>query len=300
MSNEPSSMKEVQWTDDVIRWQGGLGGNTRNEQELNDNDDDSDDGCLVDPFADPDPTELNTFSFVLPPHSTNMKTSDKGLNDEGTIIDVIIKGYKTGSDAVWKSTGLTLWKASHYLCEYQIENGRVLFENKRVLELGAGLGLNGILCWKIMCALQLGDGSTGSVCITDGDSDALVHLRENIQRNQSMDCNNTTPQVICHQLLWGSSTSQTFLGDIAQHKRYDTIIASDIIYAPSIIEPLWETIETMLDKDGVFVMAFARRKVPVSIELVLEAAVKHKFGYDLVKEDKIEGIWVYVFRYAEV
>lgn len=40
-------------------------------------------------------------------------------------------------------------------------------------------------------------------------------------------------------------------------------------------------------------MAFARRKVPISIELVLQLVVGHGFEYELVKEDREEGA---VFR----
>ena len=88
---------------------------------------------------------------------------------------------------------------------------------------------------------------------------------------------------------------------------YDVIIASDIIYSPVIVEPLWETVETLLikpnvdsgkEEGGVFVMAFARRKVPVSIEMVCEKAVENGFTYEIVKEDEEEGIWVYTFRYV--
>lgn len=305
MNTETPTVKEVQWTDDAIRWQGGLHGDLRDEQS-NANDD-RDNGCMVDPFADPDPTELQTYQFVVPSFDgLGIRSCDSGScdaaagaadKDKGTKIEVTIRGYKTGADAVWKSTGLTLWKASLYLCQYQVENPH-LFQG-RVLELGAGLGLNGILGWKMMCAFpseSAGDYEN-SVCITDGDSDTLVHLRENIQRNKSAKCNATIPAVSCHQLLWGADTSRTFLTHIA-HKKYQTILASDIIYAPSIIEPLWETIQALLEPKGVFVMAFAKRKVPVSIELVLESAKQHEFRYELMREDLEEGIWVYIFQFV--
>jgi predicted nicotinamide N-methyase len=292
-------MQEVKWTDDAIRWQGGLDGDTSSQRNKDEDESSTDEGgCMVDPFADPDPTELQTFRFVIPSNPSADAEEQSQLNH----IEVSIQGYKTGADAVWKSTGLTLWRASHYLCQYQVEHPQLFAGN--VLELGAGLGLNGILGWKIMCqyynASYPKESNHNSVCITDGDSDALVHLRENIQRNRmnsSSSCDNDTPEITCHQLLWGLSTSQTFLNHVARNKKYNTIIASDVIYAPSIVEPLWETIQTLLDNDGVFVMAFARRKVPVSIELVLESAEGHGFRYELVKEDKEEGIWVYLFRF---
>lgn len=277
MNNE--EIKEVEWTDDAIRWHGGLDGDiiSNNDEE------NSYDGCVIDPFADPSPTEIQTIKC-------------------SATIEVHIKCYKMEADAVWKSTGLALWRASHYLCQYQVENSLELFRNKRVIELGAGLGLNGLVAWKIMCELSSecdtqDEMHSGSVCITDGDTDALVILRENIQRNQSP-CQNSKPQITAHQLLWGASTSQEFLAHITQNQKYETIIASDIIYALSIVVPLWETIQTLLETDGVFVMAYARREVPVSIELVLKEATRFGFVYELVKEDQEDGIWVYEFRFA--
>lgn len=185
-----------------------------------------------------------------------------------------------------------------------------MFVGKRVLELGAGLGLNGILAWRMMdvCGADSEDGR-GEVCITDGDSDALVHLRDNIERNRpsttaptndDVDINNTDrTKVSCHQLIWGKQSSLSFLQHHTNNQKYNLLLASDIIYAACIIEPLWETVQTLLDEhDGVFVMAFARRKVPVSIELVLESAVEKGFEYELAKEDLEEGIWVYLFRHV--
>ena len=46
-------------------------------------------------------------------------------------------------------------------------------------------------------------------------------------------------------------------------------------------------------------MAYARRKVPVSIEMVCEIGEEAGFVHEMVKEDKEEGIWVYKFRYKE-
>ncbi len=44
-----------------------------------------------------------------------------------------------------EDVGLQLWRASFYMCDFLIEN-KHLFENKNVVELGAGLGLFSIVC----------------------------------------------------------------------------------------------------------------------------------------------------------
>lgn len=311
-----AALEEVVWRDDLIRWEGGLNGDIKKSASDNDDDSSSDNGQF-DLFADPDPFEMFNFDFTLPSNNHQDNEVDSSNNNiSKRTLPLKIKGYKTDAEQVWQSTGLTLWRASHYLCEYQIEHYSELFtSNKRVLELGAGLGLNGILAWRLMLlnasaeSGNVGTGNGGEVCITDGDIDALVHLRENVERNRPSSTDDddngdnntkaTSNKVSCHQLIWGQESSQKFLSHIAHNQKYDVLIASDIVYSAVIVEPLWETVSTLLEREGgVFVMAFARRKVPVSIDLVLEKAVESGFGYDLVKEDLEDGIWVYEFRFS--
>jgi len=284
-----ASIEEVKWTDDSIRWEGGLNVKTSTTDEgIDDDDSDDDENYMVDPFADPDPFEIFPFQFKHPDNK------DKSIN-------VQIRGYKKDADEVWQSTGLTLWRASDYLCQYQMENMH-LFQNKRTIELGAGLGLNGILAWRSTVSFP-----NSEVCITDGDSDALVHLRENVERNNQTTNDEDIGKVSCRQLIWGKDSSENFLERIANNQKYDVIIASDIIYAAVIVEPLWETIRALLkqpsdgdEEGGVFVMAYARRtNIPVTIEVVLKAAIENGFVYELVKEDDDDGIWVYTFHFGE-
>ncbi len=321
-----AAIEEVVWRDDSIRWEGGLrvGGGDKKKTDDDGSESDGSQEYLIDPFADPDPFEVFSFDFHLPPAtasndgdgSKRMQDTVSETNSKKTI-SIQIRGYKTDAEEIWQSTGLTLWRASDYLCEYQVEQYKQLFSsNKRVLELGAGLGLNGILAWKLMMQQEANhdisesvDGSrkrnqAGEVVITDGDSDALVHLRDNVERNRptsSSSSNHREEKMVLakvHQLIWGKESSEKFLKTISDNTKYDVLLASDIIYSPVIVEPLWETVQTLLDTSGVFVMAFARRKVPVSIDLVLSASVEKGFGYQLVKEDlDDEGIWVYEFRF---
>ena len=107
------SLEEEQWTDASIRWPGYKAVTYDSEEE---------EECgYMDPFKDPDPFNIFSFQFDRP-----------GNSDES--IDINIRGYKTDSDEVWESTGLTLWRASEYLCEYQLKRHE-LFQNKRILEV---------------------------------------------------------------------------------------------------------------------------------------------------------------------
>ncbi len=179
----------------------------------------------------------------------------------------------------------------------------VVFDDSFGFKLGAGLGLNGVLAHKL---------GANSVVITDGDSDALVELRKNIAVNRIQNDDNTT--LSAAQLIWGLESSEAFL-DNATNKslQFSIIIASDVIYAPMVIDPLFETVRTLLCKpNGEFWMAFAVRKVPVTIEFVLQKAKDHGFRYELVDEqidgggngeDDVEGnpetgpVFIYKFRW---
>ena len=270
-------MEEKKWRDSAIRWP-----DDKKTFESDEEEEEEETG-FMDPFKDPDPFQMFDFQFKIP------NNIDKNVPERS--IDVKIRGFKTDADEIWESTGLTLWRASDYLCEYQVENVDI-FDGKRVLELGAGLGLNGILVWLMT--------KRSTIVITDGDTTALVHLRENIERNRPSDVNEDSSTVSCSQLLWGKETSLKFLEIVGENKKYDVLLASDIIYAQCIIQPLWETVQTLLNRsNGLFVMAFAKRKVPVSIAYVLESAEKNGFSHEKVKEDTEEGIWVYLFRFKE-
>lgn len=153
------------------------------------------------------------------------------------------------------------------------------------------------------------------ICVTDGDTKALACLRENADRNRSRKKRTTSGTgekkpggrgtLSCHQLIWGKETAARFLNnrhDDAQEqgRAFDVIIASDIVYAECIVGPLWETVQTLLNRNGgIFIMVFARRKVPVSIDCVLESATKAGFEYSGGEDESEPGICTYTFRWKE-
>lgn len=292
--DEINEEQDVKWTDAQIRWpEDKVSPDDEGESE------DDEDENPFDPFADPDPHEIFSFRFVPKKSASNNEEPIEGDDDDDEkSIRVEIHGYKTDSDQVWESTGLTLWKASKYLCDYMVEHAEKL-KGQRVLELGAGLGLNGVL------AHRLGAEST---VITDGDSDAMVELRKNIRVNRV-----EGRALSASQLIWGLESSEAFLkSSKSATSKFSMIIASDVIYASIVIDPLFETVRTLLQPDGEFWMAFAVRKVPVTIDFVLQKANDHGFSYELVDqqidgegngEDDVEGnpetgpVFIYVFRW---
>jgi len=334
-TTDANEENDIRWTDAQIRWPEDevSPGGTSDQKPPNDDDNETN---PFDPFADPDPQEIFSFRFVTKKKSAatepiervtetddeNENANENANENKNDSIRLEIHGYKTESDQVWESTGLTLWKASKYLCDYMVQHADEL-RGQRVLELGAGLGLNGVLAHRLFA---------DSVVITDGDSDAMVELRKNIVVNRIQDDNNNNnnnnkdaskhPQnaLSAAQLIWGLESSNTFLESIAEasssslsSSQFSIIIASDVIYAAIVIDPLWETVRTLLRKpDGEFWMAFAVRKVPVTIEFVLQKAREYGFRYELVDkqsdsdgtgDDDVEGnpetgpVFIYAFRW---
>eukprot|EP00977_Amphora_coffeiformis_P005274 scaffold1123_cov168-Amphora_coffeaeformis.AAC.42 len=160
---------------------------------------------------------------------------------------------RTKTASTSESTGLALWTCSQILSGYLVDNPHHV-RDKRVLELGAGLGLCGIVAHKL---------GANQVLATDGDVDVLHNLRYNAQRNKT---DNDSQHLACPQLVWGQN-----LGDFTRrHKKQSVILATDVFYSPGLVKPLWRTVDHLLEHDGRFLLAFAPHAV--SIEHVLDEA----------------------------
>lgn len=152
-------------------------------------------------------------------------------------------------------------------------------------QLGAGLGLCGILASHLQAS---------KVVLTDGDSDALKYLRANVERNvprpqhqadedDSIDAKQTTTPVIVRQLIWGDAAAFPR----SDSDTFDTVLGSDIVYVEEILEPLWRTVDDLMSPEGVFLLAFARRNVP--IDRVFDAAAAHGFAWTC-DDSNCEGV----------
>ena len=211
--------------------------------------DDDEEPDVGDLFADPDP--YDTFIHEVGNHS------------------IVLRGYKEENGQTIPSTGLTLWKAAPLLCEFLQQNAS-LIQNKRVLELGAGLGLCGI------AAELLG---ASEVVMTDGDTDTLAHLRDNVKTNC---CTKTK----CPQLRWGHRVAEF----LEHYGKFDVLIAADIIYVEDILEPLFDTVVALMNEK--FLLSYARRNV--KIDHVLACADRHNLGWTQPGGD--DGVYIFEFK----
>ena len=167
-------------------------------------------------FEEPEREEEFKFSFALARHEHEKGEQDgSGCagGDDKNCVELVLHGIREDLGQTLNSTGLTVWRASHYLCDFisassfqaasgatevtesdaaslVVDTDRLHVRGKRVVELGAGLGLVSLLC---ACA-----GAARTVC-TDGDRSTL----ERIARNCEVNARTLASPIRVSQLVWG-------------------------------------------------------------------------------------------------
>jgi len=238
------------------------------------NDDKEEEDGLGDLFADPDPHETFHFTFKARTDIRDRTTE----RSNASVINIALRGYKAENGQTLNSTGLTLWRASNILYDYLLNHSGQMIQEKSVLELGAGLGICGILAHKL---------GASCVVLTDGDTKTLNALRQNVALNCHSDPTSST--ILCKQLRWGRHLSE-FASSFCVPK-FQLILGSDVVYAQDQLEPLFTTIVALLDPNGTFLLAFTRRNV--SIDCVLDCATS--FGFSWTEPDSSEGVFEFQF-----
>ena len=158
-----------------------------------------------------------------------------------------------------RSTGISIWRGSEILCSFLLSNPEVV-RSKRVLEIGAGVGLCGIVCatWT----------KPASIIITDGDLKVLNNLRYNVAQN------GLETVVSCPQLIWSKENAEAFE---SKHGKQDVILASDCLYIAQSIKPLWELVNHVLVRDGLFLYVDSTGQC--DFERVVRTALEFDFHY---------------------
>ena len=124
---------------------------------------------------------------------------------------------------------------SHILPSIIALDGERICGKKSVLELGAGCGLVGLLAANL--------GHAASVDITDGDEEEVGLIQKNCDEHGA------SGRCVAHFLTWGKPAAAEHL--VARGgRRYDVILASQVVYVPAAIPLLVETIAALLAADG--------------------------------------------------
>jgi len=151
------------------------------------------------------------------------------------------------------SYGLYLWPSSPVLAWY-LWLDQEKYKNSRVLELGAGTALPGLLLAKLGCTVTLSDSVT------------LPHCVKNCQ--EAVRLNSLEEKVKVIPLSWGLVTSKL----LQLRNKLDWVIGSDLFFDPDVFESLIVTVKWLLDNnDGCqFLCTVQERSADWSIETLLK------------------------------
>ena len=128
-------------------------------------------------------------------------------------------------------TGLVVWGAALLLSEYIIATAAE-FEGKRLLELGAGTGLSGLVA--ACCA------APAAVTLTDSVPVVLQNLRHNVGINAGAFCGT---EVEVEAFDWALPDPG---GEQAARLRPDVVLAADCVYGPEVNDVFAPALQRLL------------------------------------------------------
>ncbi|KAB1215753.1 tRNA(Thr) (cytosine(32)-N(3))-methyltransferase [Morella rubra] len=205
--------------------------------------------------------------FGISPSNDN-EIVDVNIGGSNYKIEVLSKEYQH----TCKSTGLMLWESARLMASILAGNPTIV-AGKRVLELGCGCG--GI------CSM-VAVGSADLVAATDGDTNALGLLNQNIISNIKPPF---LAKLIMKRLEWGNRNHIEAIREISSGG-FDVIMGTDVTYIPEAILPLFATAKELISSAGrntmdqkpAFILCHVVRRVDEPS--ILSAA--SKFGFKLV------------------
>ncbi|XP_073943817.1 protein-lysine N-methyltransferase EEF2KMT-like isoform X1 [Choristoneura fumiferana] len=188
-------------------------------------------------------------------------------NDTRNIITIM----ETNNMVVNGTTGMRTWEAALTLADWALSNKDV-FAHKKVVELGSGVGFTGITIAK-ECNLE-------SIVLTDCHNDVLKTIKRNIKinlpkLNNSDDAQpNAVSNIDVMMLDWNDAE------DLKNNLVPDILIGADIVYDPSILQPLCNVIKSFFDKNDLLEVYIASmiRNVD-TFNSFLEALEYNEFKY---------------------
>ena len=121
------------------------------------------------------------------------------------------------------------WPAATALAQWIVESDATLWAGRRVLEMGSGTGLVGIVA-----ALR----GAQHVTFSDADEAALHCVRLGIRRN-SIDARG----VSVVRLAWGEAEALELIGGLHP---FDTVLGADVLYDSAQFLPLLQTVKAAL------------------------------------------------------
>ncbi|KAJ0401896.1 hypothetical protein ATCC90586_009018 [Pythium insidiosum] len=137
--------------------------------------------------------------------------------------------------SVFNEVGLKIWEAGWFLAEYALAH-RELFEQRSVLELGAGVGITGIILGKCVAARRL--------LLSDYAPKVMQNLRYNIEINAQLGRPYLAHDVAAEVIDW--ETWQPAEEGSDDTIRPDILLAGDCVYDVSTFPSLVRVLHAFL------------------------------------------------------
>nr|PNR56969.1 hypothetical protein PHYPA_003962 [Physcomitrium patens] len=128
-------------------------------------------------------------------------------------------------------TGQLVWPGAGILNDYLVSHSNVL-DGVSVIELGSGVGLNGLLCARY----------SRHVVMTDHNTTVLKVMKKNVE----LQGDTLQSKVDCEELDWGN---EVHVGHIKETypDGFDLILGADICYHQSAVKPLFATVKALME-----------------------------------------------------
>jgi predicted nicotinamide N-methyase len=177
--------------------------------------------------------------------------------------------YKNGQSNSISPYWARVWPAAIGLCHFLQENLHYI-QNKRVLELAAGLGLPGIFC----------AAYTHKVCISDIEPQAVELARQSALHNKLVN-------VDCRVINWN---------DVPEVAVPDVLLLSDINYEPAQFEKLLSVISYFLANQCTIILSTPQRLMAKDFITRLLLYCKEHTATEIELENQKADISIFVLK----
>ena len=165
------------------------------------------------------------------------------------------------------TVGLTSWQAGYMLAEYISANTEI-FQDKKCLELGSGVGLTGIVLAKM--------GRPSHLCLTDYTSEILSNMKSNCTING-------LPDIDIKQLDWENFVDPSIDPSASISFTPDVILAADCVYDTSLVQNLCKVLKYFLsrhnDTPPVAIIATTLRN-PKTFQYFMEQLTENSLNHE--------------------
>lgn len=193
-------------------------------------------------------------------------SNDDGSNDDGsndyliskhvTIesinikVDVIIKEFFTT-----KAQNIFTWPASYLLASYIVANGRCLFNDKRIVEIGSGTGLPSIV------AASFAQAKSCILTERDDEPKVLNNLNDIITMNNVDTICRTMP------LSWGPISDNKL-----KYLECDYVFGADVFYLTEDFNNIFLTVASIMtmNENTIFLTTYQERSIKRTIRPYLD------------------------------